>query len=88
MYRVSVGHYDSTAGNVVFVCMSLELTEKKLPALDVGPVVEHPDKGSGDLAESPVDRDALEPLGVDGSGDGLVSLPRQTDLRSSFKVTS
>ena len=40
-------------------------------------MVEHPDEGSGDLADSPVDGDASQPLGVDGSGDRLVSLPRK-----------
>ena len=75
MNRVSVSNDYSTAGDVVLVCVPLQFCEEELPSFDVGPVVEHPDEGSGDLADSPVDGDASQPLGVDGSGDRLVSLP-------------
>ena len=78
MNSVSVSNNNTTAGDIVLVCVPLQFCEEELPSFDVGPVVENPDEGSGDLAESTVDGDASETLCVDGPGDGLAWFPGQS----------
>ena len=68
MHRVSVRANINRSLVEIFISMPLQLSEKKFPTLNVGAVMQNPDKGSGYSTDAPINRDASETLCVDGSG--------------------